>query len=474
MADRKVNLIKNTAMFALGNLGSKLLQIFLVPYYTRTMSEADFGTADVLQAVVALLLPLLSLTIYDAVFRYAMENDYNKNSVLSTGVAVTLIGTVILCFIGAVMAFIHPIEFMWLVILNAVANAFRSLYSQYTRAVGKTALFTLDNVLITVFVLVFNILFISGLELGITGYMLGYTLANIISALFLAFKLKGLAKINFSLIKSSIVKQMLRFSIPLIPNSICWWLSSFASRLMITFYINEAANGLFAAAYKIPSLLSVIVTIFFQAWQISANEEFKKKDIADFYTEIYDQIFALIITVSSVLIILCRPITSVFLGKDYHSAWVYMPTLLIAMTFFSFAQFLGSIYSANKKTGMAFVTNLIGVIINLSLNFILIKPFGVIGCAIATAVSYFVLWVSRIINTQKIVPIKHNILKTAIAVLVLTAQAVVISYNIRFGVIISVLGLLILLILFFKTFKELFSFGFSLIKKVLKKGAQNG
>ena len=79
MADRKMNLAKNTAMFALGNLGSKLLQIFLVPYYTRAMSESEFGTADVLQAVVALLLPVLSLTIYDAVFRYAMENDYNKN-----------------------------------------------------------------------------------------------------------------------------------------------------------------------------------------------------------------------------------------------------------------------------------------------------------------------------------------------------------------------------------------------------------
>lgn len=474
MADRKINLVKNTALFALGNLGSKLLQIFLVPYYTREMSKADFGTTDILQAVVALLLPLVSLTIYDAVFRYAMESDYDKNSVLSSGVAITLIGTVVLCFIGAVMTLVYPVEFMWLVILNSIANAFRSLYSQYTRAVGKTALFTLDNVLITVYVLIFNIIFISVFDWNITGYMLGYTLANVISSLFLIFKLKNLAKINFSIIKSATVKQMLKFSIPLIPNSICWWLSSFASRLMIAAYINEAANGLFAAAYKIPSLLSVIVTIFFQAWQISANEEFKKKDIADFYTEIHDQIFALIVTVSSILIILCKPITSVFLGKDYQTAWVYMPVLLIAMTFFSFAQFLGSIYSANKKTGMAFVTNLIGVIVNLSLNFILIEPLGVIGCGIATAVSYFVLWVSRMINTYKIVPIKYNYFKTITAVLILTIQCLAISFNIRFAYVISAVGLLALLLLFAKTFKKLFSFALSLIKKVLKRGPQNG
>ena len=474
MADRKVNLVKNTAMFALGNLGSKLLQVFLVPYYTRAMTDAEFGTADVLQAVVALLLPLLSLTVYEAVFRYAMESDYDKNSVLSSGVAITVIGTVLLCFAGAVTTLVYPIEFMWLVILNSVANAFRSLYSQYTRAVGKTALFTLDNVLITVYVLVFNILFISVFDLGVTGYMLGYTLANIISSLFLILNLKGLSKVKLSLIKSETVKHMLRFSIPLIPNSICWWLSSFASRLMITFYIGESANGLFAAAYKIPSLLSVIVTIFFQAWQISANEEFKKKDIADFYTEIHNYIFALIITVSSALTILCRPITSLFLGKDYQSAWAYMPTLLIAMTFFAFAQFLGSIYSANKKTCMAFVTNLIGVIINLSLNFLLIKPLGVIGCAIATAVSYFVLWISRAIDTKKIVTIKYNLFISITAVLILCLQCVLITFEVPFAYVISVIGFVMLILIFFKTFKELVIFALSIVKRFVTKGAQNG
>ncbi len=471
MSDRKVNLVKNTALFALGNLGSKLLQIILVPYYTRAMTEAEFGTADILQAVVALLLPLLSLTVYEAVFRYAMESDYDKNSVLSVGVAISVIGTVVLCFAGAVITLVYPIEFMWLVILNSVANAFRSLYSQYTRAVGKTALFTLDNVLITVYVLVFNILFISVFDLGITGYMLGYTLANIISSLFLIINLKGLARVRLSLVKSATVKQMLRFSIPLIPNSICWWLSSFASRLMIAFYISESANGLFAAAYKIPSLLSVIVTIFFQAWQISANEEFKKADAPKFYTEIYNQIFALIVTVSSALIILCRPITTLFLGKDYQTAWVYMPTLLIAMTFFSFAQFLGSIYSANKKTGMAFVTNLLGVVVNLTLSLLLIKPFGVIGCAAATAVSYFVLWVSRVFDTHKIIPIKHSIFKTVISVLLLITQCVFISFELPLAYPISAVCLLAIVLIFIKTFGELLTFGLSLVKKVLRKGA---
>ena len=151
-----------------------------------------------------------------------------------------------------------------------------------------------------------------------------------------------------------------------------------------------------------------------------------------------------------------------------------MPTLLVAMTFFSFAQFLGSIYSANKKTGMAFVTNLLGVIINLALSFALIKPLGVMGCAVATAVSYFVLWISRVINTRKIVSIKHKTLTSIVAVLILCMQCVLISFENTLAYVAVIILFFVLILIFYKTFIELINFGISIIRKVLNKGAQNG
>ena len=78
---RNEKLIKNVILFAIGNIGSKLLQIFLVPLYTRVMTTSEYGTVDVMQAIVSLLMPIFSFTIYEAVFRYAMEKDYDKKSV---------------------------------------------------------------------------------------------------------------------------------------------------------------------------------------------------------------------------------------------------------------------------------------------------------------------------------------------------------------------------------------------------------
>ncbi|MBE6716615.1 MAG: hypothetical protein E7573_06820 [Ruminococcaceae bacterium] len=475
MSSRNEKLVKNVILFAIGNIGSKLLQVILVPLYTRVMTSSEYGTVDIMQAVVSLLIPIFSFTIYEAVFRYAMEKEYNKKAVYSTGIVMSVLGTLILCTGGtAVSFFIDPV-FVWLVVANSVAGFFRSLLSQYARAVEKTVLFTVDSVLLTVFVLILNIIFIIKLDMGIIGYMLGYILANLLSCFFLFLFLGEYRKFSLKAVTKPLVKEMMRFSLPLIPNAVCWWLSSFIDRVIITAVVGEAANGIYAAGHKIPSMLTVIVTIFFQAWQMSANQEFKKKDIADFYTEIHDQIFSVITLASSLLILFCKPITSIFLGEEYYSAWQVMPLLLVAISFFSFAQFLGSIYSANKKTGMALVTNLIGVIISLSVNIILVAvlKIGIIGSAIATVCSYFVLWNIRIKNTYRIVPIKYKRGKMVITTVILLAQAILVTLSLNHVItyILSAVAFVSLTIIFLKDIVSLIRFALSFVKKILKRGA---
>ena len=469
MANRNETLVKNTLLFAVGNLGSKLLQIILVPFYTRYMAEAEFGTTDLLQAVVSLLLPVFSMTIYEAVFRYAMEKDCDKTAVLSTGFVMNTLGMAVLCICGVPVSGVMPKAYVWLVIGNTVANSFRTLYSQYARSVNRVRLFTLDNVLITLLVLVLNIFFIAVMRLGITGYMLGYILANLLSLLFLVLMLGKEGKICIHSIRRATTKEMLRFSIPLIPNAICWWLGSFTDRVMIVAMIGASANGLYAAAHKIPSLLSMVVSIFFQAWQISANTEFQKKDIASFYSSIFEQISACIFLLASLLIGFSRIINSVFLGASYESAWVYMPPLILSMTFFSFGQFLGSIYSANKKTTMAMVTNLTAVVINVILNFFLIRGFGTIGAAVATAAAYFVLWIVRMVNTRKIVPIRYCYKPLVFSCVIVISQAIVVCLNLgplyTYGV--SLLGAGVIALLYRKTYLSLAVFGGKMLKKLL-------
>ena len=472
---RNEKLVKNVILFAIGNIGSKLLQVILVPLYTRVMSSAEYGTVDNMQAMVSLLIPIFSFTIYEAVFRYALYQDYDKKAVFSTGIIMSFFGTIILCLGGVITTCFIDETFVWLVVANSAVGFFRSLLSQYARAVDKTILFTVDSVLLTTLVLILNLIFIVKLGWGINGYMLGYILANLLSCIFLYVFLGDFRKFSFKSVTKPLVIEMMKFSLPLIPNAICWWVSSFIDRIIITSAIGEAANGIYVAGHKIPSLLTVIVTIFFQAWQMSANQEFKKNDISDFYTQIHNQIFSVITLVSSFLILFCKPITSVFLGKEYFSAWQVMPFLLVAISFFSFAQFLGSIYSANKKTTMALVTNLVGVFVSLTANILLVVVFkiGIVGSAIATVCSYFVLWIIRIKSTGKIVPIQYQKTKMIVAVLVLLVQAVVAtqSANNFVSMAFSSIAFISLLVIFVKDIIGLIKFSLAFVNKLLKRGA---
>ncbi len=471
LSSRNEKLVKNVILFAIGNIGSKLLQVILVPLYTRVMTSSEYGTVDIMQAIVSLLMPIFSFTIYEAVFRYAMEKEYDKRAVYSTGICISAIGALLLCMCGGIASFFVDKTFVWLVVANSIAGFFRSMLSQYARAVEKTVLFTVDNLLLTGLIMVFNILFIIKFNWGISGYMLGYILANLCSCLVLWAMLGSYRKFSFRSITKPLTKELLMFSVPLIPNAVCWWTSSFIDRIIITAVEGEAANGIYAAGHKIPSLLSVVVTIFFQAWQISANQEFKKKDVSEFYTEIYNQIFAVVITLASFITLFSKPITSVFLGEEYYSAWQVMPFLLIGTSFFSFAQFLGSIYTANKKTTMALVTNAIGVGVNLAVNTLLVVIFkvGIVGCAITTVCSYLVLWIVRIITTQKIVPIKYNITKTVLSVVLLIIQGIVMTVSLDTVITYIVCAVISagLLVIFCKDFIVLIKFGLSLIKKFI-------
>lgn len=425
---REKKLLKNIIIFAAGNVGSKLLQFILIPFYTSVLSTAEYGTVDLLQTGSMLLIPIFSLTIAESVFRYGMDNASDKREVFSIGMFTVSIGGILLVLIGGCMSWLtFPVSMfdIWLMIAYTICNMFRTVSSQFLRAIGKTTLFSVDNVVQTGSIIGLNLLLLLKFNMGISGYMLGYILGNLISFLFGLSAGQLWKYIQIKRMNRETFKKMVLFSVPLIPNTICWWISSSTDKLMITGYVGAAANGIYSIAHKIPSIITVVVGIFIQAWQISANEEFEQKDSGEFYSSVFDVLASLNFIFSSALILFSKLEIAIIAADDYFSAWGIMITLIVGIVFFSFAQFLGTIYTANKKTTMAFVTNLIAALINVVANYLLIPIWGVQGAAIATSFSYLILWVSRIISTRNIVQIQYNVRKILVCSVLLVVQALV-------------------------------------------------
>lgn len=463
--NREKKLLSNVVIFAIGNIGSKLIQFLLIPVYTGILNPSQYGTVDLLQTISMLLIPIFSLSISESVFRYGMDPEENKKEIFSLGILITTMGSIVLgVAIVMIQWVIGNIDYIYYVVAYTIVSMFRNVTSQFLRAIGKVKIYTIDNVIQTTGIILFNLIFLfSGL--GIDGYMMGYICGNLLSIITGILMGKLWQYVKFTSWKNGAVKRMLLFSIPLIPNTICWWISSSSDKMMLTAFIGTAANGLYSIAHKIPSILTIVVGIFIQAWQITANEEYNKEDTSEFYSKIFNMLVVFSFVCSSFIMLLSKFEIRIISNSQYYDAWSIMIALLIGTTYYTFAQFLGTIYTANKKTAMAMFTNLFAAIINVCMNYVLIPKFGALGAAAATSFSYFCLWLSRIITTQKIVRILCDWKKLVLCSVILLAQSVIQISEIKYHMILSVICTVFMLLINYKMIKAIVVSMFAMIKR---------
>ena len=266
-------LLDNTFLLSLGTFGSKILTFVMVRFYTGVLTPSDYGTADLIMQTANLLLPVVSLGITNGVFRFALDRKEHRKSIFSAGLYTILLGSLILLAAGPLLSRSEDLhEYVELICAYTLASCLHSLCAQYIRAEGKTALFAGQGIFNTALVIWFNILFLQVFRLGVFGYVMSVVVADGICTGYLVLREK-LWKLLVPKPDDSVTKAMLRYSIPLIPATIFWWITSVSDRYMVTWFLGAEANGLYAVACKIPTILSLLSTIFMEAWQFSAISE---------------------------------------------------------------------------------------------------------------------------------------------------------------------------------------------------------
>ena len=225
------------------------------------------------------------------------------------------------------------------------------------------------------------------------------------------------------------MKDMVRYSLPLMPNSLSWWVMNASDKFVIFAFLGVAANGMYAVAHKMPTLINICNNLFFQAWQLSAVEESESTEKNGFYSNVFDTLAMILFLAASLLLIFIKPLMKMLVSSDYGNVWIYCPFLVIAMVFSAFSSFLGTNYVAMKKTRGALKTTVFGAAINLILNFLLIKPFGINGAAFATMFSFGATWLYRVWDTREFVEIRYDIIAMVESVSILCIQAIAIIFQ---------------------------------------------
>jgi len=418
----------------LGNIGSKLIAFFMVPLYTFFLSTYEFGIIDIIMTSLQMLLPIITLTIFESVFRFSLDFEIQESNrelkiIFSSALLTVLLGNIaFLLFLPIINLFDFAYLFYVYVIL--FLQSLQSLLSYFVRGLKKLKIFAINGMLMSIIIAVGNIVLLSHFSMGITGYIITVILANSISIFYLFFMSKIWRFISFSEISFKRIKEMLNYSLPMIPNAFAWWINTAASRFILLTFLGFAANGIFAVATKIPSMLSMLNNIFFQSWKISAVEEYKSEDKEKFYSQIFNLLAQLLFLSSSFILVLIRLITGI-VDESFSYFWFYVPVLLLGIIYNSFAGFLGSIYVAAKKTKGLFITTTIGAIVNVSLNLILVPTIGINGAGIANMLGFFLVWILRVKDTSSELPISINYKNMILNHLIFALQ-MLFFYNINY------------------------------------------
>ncbi|MDE6671119.1 MAG: polysaccharide biosynthesis C-terminal domain-containing protein [Ruminococcus sp.] len=417
----------NTIVFAVGSFGSKIFSLLLNNLYTRHISPADFYTKTLIETTALFLLPVFTFSLTEAVVRYGLDRKYSKKQIFTTASVLIFAGLMLMIIFmpfTTLIPFMNPVqEYTVMLTVYVCVSSVRSLCSQFVRAMGMVRLFAFDGILTTMLLFVFNVLFISHMEMGVRGFMLSVILSDFCSSVFLFISCRLYRYLDIKHFNRKLGKSMMRFSLPLIPTTVMWTFTGFSDQIFIGNMCSENSAGIYSASAKIPNLLSMLSTIFFQAWNISAITENDSEDRNEFYSKIYSSYESVLFIGSAGLIFLIKPISAILINyntfPEYSKAYLYAPVLITASVFTCLDQFLSGIYSATKHTLNSLVTVAVACIANIILNTHLIPVWEINGASTATFLSYFICFCIRIADSRRYIPFKFSMLKNILNTLLI-------------------------------------------------------
>ncbi len=461
--DKYKKLASNTLIFAIGTFSSKILSFLLMPFVTRMMGTGDYGSADLIQQTVNVLIPVVTLQVNSAALRFSLDRAKNKADVFTVGVRTTLIGFVIFLFFSYPISLItindfNLGEYILLIVLFVLVSSFRQLCQQFVRGSGYVKLFAIDGIISTATTLLFTILFLGPFKWGVTGYIMAIIASDACSVIFFTVTAKLYRYVKPKVLEKSITSQMLKYCVPLIPTVILWWIINVSDRYMITYFVGSSANGLYTAASKIPNFVILFSQIFIDAWQLSAVDEQENKEArAHFFTKVFRVYSGGVFAIASGLILFCQFITKILVSDAFYDSWQYVPILIIATTYSCIVNFLASVYMAEKKSVMSLLTASSGAVTNIVLNFVFIPIMGANGAALATVCAFLVVFVTRGLNTRKYIKINFKLPLMIAETVILVGQSALILYYQKGVVLYAVEAVLfaVMLVLNIKPIKEL-------------------
>ena len=408
--NRYKKLASNTVLFAISSFSGKLLTLFIQPFITYAMREVEeVGITKLTSQCANLLIPLVGLGISYAVLRFGLDKNYSRRQVYTCGLAAVFGGFILMLLFYPLLKLV-PIftDYAVYLYIYVLMSCLRTLTSQLVRCRQLNRLVAVDGILCSAATLLYNVIFLLGFDLGAKGYLLAIICGDATSTVFMFIVGNVAHYVDFSRFNKKLLVQMLRYSIPLIPAQISFWVINASDLFFVKGLLGDSGNywsGLLGTGYFLPTILVTLGTIFYEAWQLSAVTE--ETDREAFFSKIFRVYASVLFCCVAGIIMLCQLLMRVF-KAEYFDAWTFVPFLTLCSMLTCMNQFLNSIYVVYKRSTGSLVTMLAGAVLNLILNYCFIRLWGPWGVTLASFLSLMLVFLLRAYSTRGLLEIDFH------------------------------------------------------------------
>ena len=463
------DLAKNTAIVSIGKICTQLITFLLLPVYTAVLSNEEYGVVDLLNTLTSLLLPIVTLQIEQGIFRYLIdcrENNEKQIKLITTIIRFMIIQSIacIVIFL-CVSPFIHN-EYKYFLIANLLMGIFSSLLLQICRGLGDNATYAIGSFITGAFTVVLNVIFIVAFRWGAYGMLGATAISNFICAVYIFLKRKIYKYIKPKQFDKKILKEIIKYSVPLIPNMISWWIVSASDRTIISAVIGIAQNGIYSAANKFSGVFTTLYSVFNLTWTESASININSEDRDEFFSKILDFVIRFFGCLCLGTIAVMPFAFNILINEKFAEAYYQIPILILGSVFNILVSFVGSIYVAKKLTKEIAKTSVISAVINIFVNIVLIKSIGLYAASISTVIAYALMFIYRWIDVKKYV--KFNVNKILMFALTIMYGITIFTYYLK-NTMISVVVLVIVVVFAIITNLNSVSYLKQIVKDKIKK-----
>lgn len=413
MNNRNQELIKNSLILGFGTLVPKLLSLLILPILTSFLTTAEYGNYDLINSFVGLFIPIITLQIQQAAFRFLIssKNKHSKESYIITSLVyiliICLVTSPIVFFIFKFMEFSTRISMI--ICFTILAESMYLLMGQLLRGLGYNLKYSIGVIAYSIVNFLTVLIFVYYFNMGLFGLILSVTSSYMCSTLVMLITVCKEVKLDVSRISKERLVKMLKFSAPILPSSISLWIVNLSDRLIVVSLLGSEANGIYSVANKIPALYSYVYSIFNLSWTETAarvSDSDSKPEM--YYSELFAKLYDFLIGIMLVIIAASPLFYKIFINQQYYDSYFQSTFLYFGVFFNSIVSFYSGIYIAIKRTKQVGISSAMGAIINIVVNLLLINSIGLYAASISTAISFFVIMLYRAYDINKVLKLKYN------------------------------------------------------------------